>query len=77
MSAAQSSRSVEEIWAHGNVSFFLFETLSAVITATYSFVFSYAALWLINKITPVKVSDEEEEVGLDASEHGENAYELI
>ncbi len=62
---------------YGNVKFFLFETLSVLITAAFSFGFSYAALWLINKVTPVKVSEEEEEVGLDASEHGENAYELI
>jgi Amt family ammonium transporter len=62
---------------YGNVKFFLIETLSAVITAVFSFGFSYAALWLINKVTPVKVSADEEEVGLDAAEHGENAYELI
>jgi Amt family ammonium transporter len=48
-----------------------------LLAAAYAFGFSYAALWLINKITPVKVSEEEEEVGLDESLHGENAYELI
>ena len=61
----------------GGVRFFLIETGSVLLAATYSFGFSYAALWLINKVTPVKVSDEEEEAGLDESLHGENAYELI
>ena len=31
-------------------------------------------LWLINKITPVKVGAQEEAMGLDASLHGETAY---
>jgi ammonia channel protein AmtB len=29
---------------------------------------------LINKITPVKVSEEQEALGLDESLHGESAY---
>jgi len=58
----------------GNVSFFFAETLSAIITAVYSFLFSYATLWLIDKFVRVRVSNEEEEVGLDMSLHGENAY---
>jgi Amt family ammonium transporter len=58
----------------GNVNFFLVETLSAVITAVYSFLFTYAALWLIDKFVRVKVSSEEEEKGLDMSLHGEEAY---
>lgn len=61
----------------GNVHFFLVETAIAVITAAYAFSFSYAALWLINKIVPVRVTPEEEEEGLDASLHGEQAYEWI
>lgn len=61
----------------GNVTFFLFECLSVIITATYAFGFSYAVLWLINKFIPVKVTEKEELAGLDASIHGENAYELI
>jgi ammonium transporter, Amt family len=34
-------------------------------------------LWLINKITPVKVTAKEEEFGLDQSLHGETAYDMI
>jgi ammonium transporter, Amt family len=58
----------------GGTHFFAMQVLSVVITAAYAFVFSYAALWLINKVTPVKVSAEEEELGLDESLHGEEAY---
>jgi Amt family ammonium transporter len=42
--------------------------------AAYAFLFSYAALWVINKITPVHVGDKEEDLGLDTAELGEHAY---
>ncbi len=58
----------------GGTHFFLVQTGSVLLTASYSLAFSYAALWLINKVTTVRVSAEEEEVGLDTVEHGEQAY---
>jgi Amt family ammonium transporter len=58
----------------GGTHFFLIEAFSAIITALYSFLFTYGALWLINKFVRVKVTPEEEEVGLDISLHGEEAY---
>jgi Amt family ammonium transporter len=62
---------------NGGTTFFLVEMLSVVITAVYAFGFSYGALWLINKVTPVTVTKEDEENGLDESLHGETAYEMI
>jgi hypothetical protein len=32
-------------------------------------------LWLINKVTPVRIS-EKDEMGLDEALHGEHAYEF-
>ncbi len=61
----------------GGVTFFLYETLSVLITAAYAFGFSYGALWLINKVTRVKVNEAEEQEGLDEALHGETAYEMI
>jgi Amt family ammonium transporter len=58
----------------GGTHFFLMQVVSVAITAAYAFAFSLAALWLINKVVRVKVSAEEEEVGLDSAEHGEEAY---
>ncbi len=58
----------------GGTHFFWMQVLSVAITAAYAFVFSYVALWLINKVTPVKVTPEEEEEGLDTAMHGEEAY---
>lgn len=59
----------------GGSSFF-FKQLVAVIGASiYAFVFTYVMLILINMITPVKVSETEEDLGLDESLHGEKAYD--
>jgi Amt family ammonium transporter len=58
----------------GNAPFFLRELASVVGCSLYAFLFSYGALWLINRISPVKVSAEEEAAGLDAALHGELAY---
>ncbi|MEI6289238.1 MAG: ammonium transporter [Chloroflexota bacterium] len=62
---------------YGGTQFFLMQTLSVVITAVYAFGFSYAALWLIDKVVKVKVTESDEIEGLDAALHGETAYEMI
>jgi len=61
----------------GNPTFFLKELAAVVGSSAYAFGASYAMLWLINKITPVKVTAQEEETGLDVALHGETAYEMI
>lgn len=59
----------------GGFGFFWKQLISVVGVCFYAFVFSYVMLWLINFITPVKVTKEEEAMGLDNSLHGEIAYE--
>jgi len=58
----------------GNATFLLKELAAVVGCSLYAFLFSYAALWLINRVSPVKVSAEDEAKGLDAALHGELAY---
>lgn len=58
----------------GNVSFFGFEVLSVLIATAWAFVFSYFALSVIDRWTPVRVTVREEMEGLDSSLHGEEAY---
>jgi Amt family ammonium transporter len=58
----------------GHVDFFLKQTAAAVGTAIYAFLFTLFMLWIINKITRVRVSEQEEAAGLDMEEHGETAY---
>lgn len=59
---------------YGSSSFFIKQTITAVGTAIYAYVFTYAMLWIINKITKVRVSEENEGKGLDKSLHDEDAY---
>ncbi|MDP2302081.1 MAG: ammonium transporter [Ignavibacteria bacterium] len=59
----------------GGFSFFLTQLVSVLVVCIYCFVFTYVMLKVINLITPVKVTREEEEAGLDSSLHGEIAYE--
>jgi Amt family ammonium transporter len=60
---------------HGNAPFFIKELLAVAAAGVYAFVFTYAMLWLINKVTPVRIS-EKDEMGLDEALHGEHAYEF-
>ena len=59
----------------GDGSFFLKQTISVVIASAYAFVFTYGMLWIINKITVVRVDEKVELAGIDAAIHGEQAYD--
>ncbi len=48
--------------------------IAVVGAAVYAFVFTYGMLWIIHQITPVTVTREQEELGLDEALHGERAY---
>jgi len=58
----------------GNTRFFLVQLLAVVISSAWAFVFTYGMLWLIDRVTPVKVTEAGEREGLDSSIHGETAY---
>jgi Amt family ammonium transporter len=58
-------------WANGNFSFFLTQAKAMGCAVGYSFIVSYAIFKFINFIIPIRVSDREEEEGLDASQHNE------
>lgn len=72
---ASSSINGQSGLLEGNSSFFLKEVVAVLGAAAYAFVFTYIMLMLINFITKVKVTDDEESMGLDASLHGEKAYD--
>jgi len=59
----------------GNATFFMKETVAVIGASVYAFLFTYGMLILINFITKVKVSEVDEVEGLDASIHGEKAYD--
>src|SRR6476659_8908206 len=55
----------------GNVSFFLIQAKAMAIAVGYSFGVSFLIFKFINFILPLRVSSEDEEIGLDASQHNE------
>ena len=59
----------------GDASFFMKETIAVLGASAYAFGFTYLMLMLINLVTKVKVGHEDEVKGLDASIHGEVAYD--
>jgi Amt family ammonium transporter len=60
--------------ALGNGGFFIKQLVAAAVSSVWAFAFTYGMLWLIDKMTPVKVDQAAEESGLDAALHGETAY---
>ena len=56
---------------YGNSAFFFTQLKGLLIVVTYSFIVSFAIFKLINLIQPLRVSVEDEEMGLDASQHNE------
>lgn len=59
---------------YGGVHFFLVEVGAVVFASVYAFIISYGLLYLIDKITPVRVDAHDQEAGLDEVLHGETAY---
>jgi Amt family ammonium transporter len=58
----------------GGVDFFFKQCVAVVVSGVWAFAFTWAMLWLIDRITPVKVHAGAEERGLDTVLHGEAAY---
>jgi ammonium transporter, Amt family len=57
---------------YGNPTFFFTQIKGLAIVVTYSFAMSFAIFKFINFILPIRVSQEDELLGLDASQHDEN-----
>lgn len=58
---------------HGGADFFIKELVAILVSSIYAFGFTYGMLWIINKVTTVRTTEDEEST-LDESLHGESAY---
>ena len=58
----------------GGSAFFGKQVAAVALTSVWAFAFTYGMLWIIDRITPVRVGPEAEAGGLDAALHGEEAY---
>lgn len=53
---------------------FMVQLKGAILVSVFAFIFSYAVFYVLKMTIGVRVSEEEEERGLDISEHGQEAY---
>lgn len=58
----------------GNVGFFGVQVLAVSVVALYSAAATYGILLLVERVTGLRVTHEEERAGLDLSQHNERAY---
>ena len=73
-----ATKSINEFGAdglfYGNPNQFVIQLVAAVGAAIFAFVLTFVIAKGLDKILGLSVSESEEEVGLDVSEHGERAY---
>ncbi|MDX1764316.1 MAG: ammonia channel protein, partial [bacterium] len=50
------------------------QLIATAATVVYAFVMTYGLVWILDKVMGMRVSEDEEQVGLDQVHHGENAY---
>lgn len=60
---------------YGNPTFFFIQLKGLSIVVAYSFSASYGIFKFINWVMPMRVSEEDEEIGLDASQHDEKYFQ--
>jgi Amt family ammonium transporter len=58
----------------GNAHFFVIQCVAVVLSSIWAFAVTLGMLWLIDRVTPVRVDAAAEHVGLDQGIHGETAY---
>ncbi|WP_348797127.1 ammonium transporter [Flavobacterium adhaerens] len=56
---------------YGDPTLFLTQFKALILVSIFAFVASYVLFFIVNKITPLRVTEEKEELGLDISQHGE------
>ncbi len=59
---------------YGNPEQFLIQAAAAGIMIVFAFVMTYGIASVVNQLVGLRVTSNEEEVGLDLSQHGEQAY---
>ena len=61
----------------GNPKQFLIQAVAVGVTVVYSFVMSYIIYKIIDLVIKVRVTEKDETIGLDLTQHHENAYTIM
>ncbi len=59
---------------YGNPTQFVIQVVTAVVTVVFCFVGTYIILKVVDLLVGLRVTSEDEELGLDLSQHNERAY---
>jgi len=62
---------------YGNPGLFLIQLKAVVITIVYSFIVSWVLLKIVDAVMGLRVSEDEERIGLDLTQHRESAYTIL
>jgi Amt family ammonium transporter len=62
---------------HGGSSLLLHQVIAMAVCATFSFTVSWILLKLVDKFIGLRVTEHEENVGLDLTQHSESAYTVV
>ena len=57
---------------HGNTETMIYHLIALVITAVFAYSGSYLLFMVVNAVLPIRVREDQEERGLDLSQHGES-----
>lgn len=55
----------------GETTLFMHQLVALLCVSAFAFTASYCLFYIVNKITPLRVTEEKEELGLDITQHGE------
>ncbi len=61
---------------HGGTQLFIANGIGAIAVIAYTVAMTFIVLKVVNFFTPIRVSQEDEETGLDATQHGESVFIL-
>ena len=51
------------------------ELVAILVTVGFSFCATYALAWLMDKVSPIRITAKDESIGIDSAEHAEQAYD--
>ena len=64
-------------WFFGNPGLLLTQVTGVLVTMAYSVIVTFTLLKVLDAVMGLRVSEEEEVIGLDITQHEESAYTLL
>jgi Amt family ammonium transporter len=72
--ASKNWNAISDGLFYGNGEQLKWQALAALATPVYAFVMTFALLKLIGLVMPLRATEHEESIGMDVTQHGEEAY---